>query len=94
MYVNLGITFESMGLLLNACENYRAACHYEPNANYRARKLFGSAMYALGEYAEAEDALQHALAISRAQRMEYEDAHCDLGCVQVSLSQCFTCTPC
>ena len=41
----------------------------------RARKLLGSARYALGDLPAARDALQYALA----QRPEYADAQCDLG---------------
>ena len=41
----------------------------------RARKLLGSARYALGNLPAARDALQYALA----QRPEYADAQCDLG---------------
>ena len=43
--------------------------------HYRARKLLGSARYALGDLPAARDALQFALT----QCPEYADAQCDLG---------------
>ena len=52
----------------------RAAAQLEPS-HFRARKLLGSAQYALADLAAARDALTSALAL----RPDYADAHCDLG---------------
>ena len=52
----------------------RTALDYDP-VHYRARKLLGSARYALGDLPAARDALQYALA----QCPEYADAQFDLG---------------
>ena len=52
----------------------RTALDYDP-VHYRARKLLGSARYALGDLPAARDALQFALT----QCPEYADAQCDLG---------------
>ena len=52
----------------------RRALDFDP-VHCRARKLLGSARYALGDLPAARDALQYALA----QRPEYADAQCDLG---------------
>ena len=43
--------------------------------HYRAYKLLGSALYALGDLGAAEHALQQSLAINP----NYSDASCDLG---------------
>ena len=52
----------------------RTALDYDP-VHYRARKLLGSARYALGDLPAARDALRFALT----QCPEYADAQCDLG---------------
>ena len=61
----------SCTLVLMLC---RRALDFDP-VHCRARKLLGSARYALGDLPAARDALQYALA----QRPEYADAQCDLG---------------
>lgn len=43
--------------------------------HFRAYKLLGSALYALGDLSAAEHALQQSLAINP----NYADASCDLG---------------
>lgn len=53
---------------------HREAARLEP-AHFRARKLLGSAQYALADLAAAKIALTAALAL----RPDYADAHCDLG---------------
>ena len=52
----------------------REAARLEPS-HYRARKLLGSALFALGDLRAARAALSQALAL----RPDYADAHCDLG---------------
>ncbi len=52
----------------------REAARLEPS-HYRARKLLGSALYALGDLHAARTALSDALAL----RPDYADAHCDMG---------------
>jgi Flp pilus assembly protein TadD len=52
----------------------RAAGRLEPT-HFRARKLLGSALYAIGDLEAAKNALTAALAL----RPDYADAHCDLG---------------
>ena len=52
----------------------REAARREPS-HYRARKLLGSALYALGDLHAARAALSDALAL----RPDYADAHCDMG---------------
>ena len=49
--------------------------------HYRAYKLLGSALYALGDLGAAEHALQQSLAINP----NYSDASCDLGAFLSSL---------
>ena len=44
-------------------------------SHFRARKLLGSAQYALGNLPAAKKALIGALSL----RADYADAHCDLG---------------
>ncbi|GJP50193.1 hypothetical protein CLOM_g9334 [Closterium sp. NIES-68] len=74
VHVNLGIAMEAEGLLMNACDHYREAGMLNPH-HHHAMKLLGSALYGLGEYREAEEALQNALYLDP----KYADAHCDLG---------------
>ena len=52
----------------------REAARLEPG-HYRARKLLGSALYALGDARAARGALADALAL----RPDYADARCDMG---------------
>jgi hypothetical protein len=52
--------------------------------HYRALKLLGSALYALGDLPAARAALEASLALNLA----YADASCDLGaCTQLALLQ-------
>lgn len=74
VHVNLGITLEADGRLLAACEHYRAAAARNAG-HFRARKLLGSALYALGDLPAARDELAAALELQPA----YADAYCDLG---------------
>lgn len=74
VHVNLGITLEVQGLLINACEQYREAFLVCPKLS-SAAKLLGSALYELGEYEASVEALQLALAL----KPDYVDAQCDLG---------------
>ncbi|KAJ3693413.1 hypothetical protein LUZ60_008893 [Juncus effusus] len=74
IHVNLGISFESEGMILNACEHYREAAILNPS-HFRALKLLGSALFGVGEYRAAEKALEEAIYL----RPDYADAHCDLG---------------
>ena len=62
--------------LFRPCLSYwhRAASELEPT-HFRARKLLGSAQYALADLPAARDALTAALSL----RPDYADAHCDLG---------------
>uniref|UniRef100_A0A0C9QLL8 TSA: Wollemia nobilis Ref_Wollemi_Transcript_28229_3695 transcribed RNA sequence n=1 Tax=Wollemia nobilis TaxID=56998 RepID=A0A0C9QLL8_9CONI len=76
IHVNLGISLESEGMLLSACEHYREAAILCPT-HYRALKLLGSALFGVGEYRAAEKALEEAIFL----RADYADAHCDLGSV-------------
>ena len=62
-----------------ACTTCREAARLEPS-HYRARKLLGSALYALGDLHAARTALSDALAL----RPDYADAHCDMGEAQGS----------
>lgn len=50
--------------------------------HYRAYKLLGSALYALGDLSAAEHALQQSLAINP----NYSDASCDLGALSTLLT--------
>lgn len=87
VHVNLGITQEADGRLLAACEHYRAGAA-RPDGHPRARKLLGSALYALGDLASARDELTAALAL----QPDYADARCDLGtstiCLYHDISLC------
>lgn len=74
VHVNLGIVLEEEGLLMNSCQHYREAAMLNPH-HHRAMKLLGSALYGLGEFHAAEEALQNALYLEP----DYVDAHCDLG---------------
>ncbi|XP_068660710.1 uncharacterized TPR repeat-containing protein At1g05150-like [Aristolochia californica] len=76
IHVNLGITLEGEGLLLNASEHYREAAILCPT-HYRALKLLGSALFGVGEYGPAETALEEAILLNP----DYADAHCDFGSV-------------
>lgn len=76
IHVNLGISLESEGMLLSACEHYREAAILCPT-HYRALKHLGSALFGVGEYRAAEKALEEAIYL----RTDYADAHCDLGSV-------------
>ena len=51
--------------------------------HFRALKLLGSALYALGDLQGACTALQSALQLNDS----YADAHCDLGCVLCALGR-------
>ena len=51
---------EAEGLLMSACEYYRQAVGLNPE-HYRAYKLMGSALYALGDFAGARAALIQSL---------------------------------
>jgi tetratricopeptide (TPR) repeat protein len=79
VHVNLGITLEADGRLLAAAEHYGAATAACPG-HFRARKLLGSALYALGDLAAARAELDFAVALQPG----YADAHCDLGAPQAS----------
>lgn len=46
-----------------ACEHYREAAILDPG-HFRALKLLGSALFGLGEYPAAEEALRHSLYLS------------------------------
>ncbi|KAI0495248.1 hypothetical protein KFK09_025398 [Dendrobium nobile] len=74
IHVNLGISLEGEGMVLNACEHYREAAILCPT-HFRALKLLGSALFGVGEYRAAEKALEEAVFL----RPDYADAHCDLG---------------
>eukprot|EP00252_Welwitschia_mirabilis_P015610 TRINITY_DN3445_c0_g1_i2.p1 TRINITY_DN3445_c0_g1~~TRINITY_DN3445_c0_g1_i2.p1 ORF type:complete len:848 (+),score=227.33 TRINITY_DN3445_c0_g1_i2:499-3042(+) len=74
IHVNRGISLESEGMLLSACEHYREAAILAPT-HYRALKLLGSALFGVGEYRAAEKALEEAIFL----KADYADAHCDLG---------------
>lgn len=74
VHVNLGISLEGEGMVLNACEHYREAAILCPT-HFRALKLLGSALFGMGEYRAAEKALEEAVFL----RPDYADAHCDLG---------------
>jgi len=52
----------------------REACHLTPR-HFRALKLLGGALYAMGDYSAAKVALEGALKINP----RYPDALCDLG---------------
>ncbi len=77
VHVNLGITLEADGRLLAAADHYGAATAACPG-HFRARKLLGSALYALGDLAPACAELDFAVALQPG----YADAHCDLGAPQ------------
>lgn len=74
IHVNLGISLEGEGMVMNACEHYREAAILCPT-HFRALKLLGSALFGVGEYRAAEKALEEAVFL----RPDYADAHCDLG---------------
>lgn len=74
IHVNLGISLEGEGMVLNACEHYREAAILCPT-HFRSLKLLGSALFGVGEYRAAEKALEEAVFL----RPDYADAHCDLG---------------
>uniref|UniRef100_A0A7S0WLJ1 EF-hand domain-containing protein n=1 Tax=Pyramimonas obovata TaxID=1411642 RepID=A0A7S0WLJ1_9CHLO len=74
IYVNLGVALETDGFLMRACDQYRQAAILQPT-HFRALKLLGSALFALGELEDAEQALTHAVAL----RPDYASALCDLG---------------
>ncbi|MCO5561760.1 hypothetical protein L7F22_015384 [Adiantum nelumboides] len=76
IHVNLGIALESEGLLFAASNHYKEAAIKEPK-HYRALKLLGSALYGVGEYKAAKEALLQATALCAG----YADAHCELGSV-------------
>ncbi|EIE19554.1 hypothetical protein COCSUDRAFT_67698 [Coccomyxa subellipsoidea C-169] len=82
IHVNLGITLEGDGRLLAACDAYREAVRLNPE-HFRALKLLGSALYALGDLEEAESALRASLAINP----DYSDTNSDLGCVLCALQR-------
>ncbi|KAK3272338.1 hypothetical protein CYMTET_19359 [Cymbomonas tetramitiformis] len=72
--VNLGVTTEQCGKLFQACEFYQEALAARPT-HYRAMKLLGSCLMALGDMPKAKSALQNAVKGDP----EFADAHCDLG---------------
>nr|XP_043618532.1 uncharacterized TPR repeat-containing protein At2g32450-like [Erigeron canadensis] len=74
IHVNLGISLESEGMVLSACEHYREAAILCPT-HYRALKLLGSALLGVGEYKAAVKALEEAIYMKN----DYADAHCDLA---------------
>ncbi|CAL8471190.1 g10732 [Coccomyxa elongata] len=80
IHLNLGIAQEQDGRLLAACDSYREVVLLNAD-HYRAFKLLGSALYALGDLTGAERALRDSLAI----QPSYSDALCDLGCVLCAL---------
>ncbi|GAB4816154.1 hypothetical protein N2152v2_003200 [Parachlorella kessleri] len=80
--VNLGITEEAEGLLMAACDYYRQVTALNP-AHFRAHKLLGSALYALGDFGGAAAALRQALKL----KPDYADAYCDLGCTYCALGE-------
>eukprot|EP00897_Mesotaenium_endlicherianum_P007078 jgi/Mesen1/6399/ME000329S05572 len=82
VHVNYGILVEEEGLLLAACEHYRAAAALNPQ-HFRALKLLGSALFGVGEARPAEEALARALALNGA----YADARCELGSVLHALGE-------
>eukprot|EP00976_Prorocentrum_cordatum_P068927 1179332-Prorocentrum_minimum.AAC.1 len=82
IHVNLGVALETDGLLMKACDQYRQAAIVQPT-HFRALKLLGSALFALGELNDAETALSHAVAL----RPEYACAHCDLGNARAGLGR-------
>lgn len=76
IHINLGIALESEGMLIGASEHYKEAAIREPK-HYRALKLLGSALYGVGEYKAAKEALLEAISLYA----DYTDAHCELGSV-------------
>ncbi|KAJ0972027.1 hypothetical protein J5N97_019986 [Dioscorea zingiberensis] len=76
IHVNLGISMEGDGLLINAAEHYREAAILCPT-HYRALKHLGSALFGVGDYGSAEKALEAAVSLNP----NFADAHCDLGSV-------------
>ncbi|MCO5559587.1 hypothetical protein L7F22_013188 [Adiantum nelumboides] len=74
IHVNLGITLEGQGMLLSAAEHYKEAAKLSPK-NHRACKLLGSALYGVGDFRAAENALREAIVL----KPDFADAHCDLG---------------
>ncbi|KAK3260851.1 hypothetical protein CYMTET_30213, partial [Cymbomonas tetramitiformis] len=72
--MNLGILQESEGMLLRACQHYRAAVTADPD-HAPSLKLLGSAMFALGELEVARTALQRSLELDPSSGA----AWCDLG---------------
>lgn len=51
--------------------------------HFRALKLLGSALYALGDFQGAQHELQQALRL----KPDYPDALCDLGCTYCALGK-------
>lgn len=74
IHLNLGITLEGEGMLLSAGEHYKEAAKLSPK-NHRAMKLLGSALYGVGDYRAAQNALREAIVL----KPDFADAHCDLG---------------
>ncbi|MCO5567212.1 hypothetical protein L7F22_020901 [Adiantum nelumboides] len=74
IHVNLGITLEGQGMLLSAAKHYKEAAKLSPK-NHRACKLLGSALYGVGDFRAAENALREAIVL----KPDFADAHCDLG---------------
>ncbi|MCO5600435.1 hypothetical protein L7F22_054548 [Adiantum nelumboides] len=74
IHVNLGITLEGQGMLLSAAEHYKEAAKLSPKS-HRACKLLGSALYGVGDFRAAENALREAIVL----KPDFADAHCDLG---------------
>lgn len=74
VHTNLGVAFETEGLLMSACEHYRESALLNPT-HHKSLKLLGSALLGLGEHEAAREALGHAILLNP----EYADAHCDLG---------------
>lgn len=74
MLVNLGVTMEQSGMMLNAVSYYREAVASCPSHS-RAHKLLGSCLLGLGELRSAKTALCRAVELSP----HFADAYCDLG---------------
>ena len=60
VHINMGIALESLGNLPAAEREYVKAAEMTTD-HHRIHKLLGSVRYALGQYEEAADALEHAL---------------------------------
>eukprot|EP00899_Mesostigma_viride_P005469 jgi/Mesvir1/14923/Mv05516-RA.1 len=73
-HLNLGVALELQGLLMAACEQYRAGVELCPS-HHRGLKLLGSGLLGLGESYAAEQALAHSIYLED----ENADAHCDHG---------------